>query len=427
MCIFCERAQNQLAEGLTPAQKREVEQCERVQESRVPATILTGFLGAGKTTFLNFVLKSATHGKRIGIVQNEFGSVSIDDHLMPLERSETEVVVMPNGCLCCRVRDDLVEALHRLAERPECAPGDAGSASAPRLDGLMIECSGLSEVRPVAQTFFADPFVQASFRLDGVVCVCDASTFSAMERGEAVGGGEAGVRVAALLHEQLGLSDVCLLNKCDLVSSSQRDALSKRVREVNPAMRVVPCRNGKVNLGQVLRVNSFSLDTALGLDAHFLAAPTSGAWHSRGGDGTHGHGHASGHAHGDEEAAHAETSSGHAHDYFGSLGLEVDEEIDLEAFKVWLRGVVEKHGELLVRVKGVLRVPGQGRTIVQGVGGHIELGEEASTTGAQGPSRLVFIGRLDMVVSAELRSGFLSTASAARKPDAYPIPAASAM
>ncbi|CAE7585217.1 yjiA [Symbiodinium natans] len=111
MCIFCEKAKGELSGNLTAAQKREIESCVELQERRIRATILTGFLGAGKTTFLNFVLKSLGHGKRIAVVQNEFGKVPVDDQLMLLEQSAAETIVMPNGCLCCRVRGDLVEAL----------------------------------------------------------------------------------------------------------------------------------------------------------------------------------------------------------------------------------------------------------------------------------------------------------------------------
>eukprot|EP00932_Pfiesteria_piscicida_P018770 SRR837773.5618.p1 GENE.SRR837773.5618~~SRR837773.5618.p1 ORF type:complete len:179 (-),score=63.30 SRR837773.5618:386-856(-) len=153
----------------------------------------------------------------------------------------------------------MVEALRRLAERPQ-ALGQA-TDDGPALDHLLVECSGLSEVIPVAQTFFADPYVQASFHLDGVVCVCDAGSFEALEGGEArsapsveAGGAEgaegAAPDVARLLREQLSFSDVCLLNKCDLVDASQRDRIGSRIRALNPAAKVVPCRHGKVNLGR---------------------------------------------------------------------------------------------------------------------------------------------------------------------------------
>eukprot|EP00931_Biecheleriopsis_adriatica_P042802 TRINITY_DN24416_c0_g1_i2.p1 TRINITY_DN24416_c0_g1~~TRINITY_DN24416_c0_g1_i2.p1 ORF type:complete len:421 (-),score=100.17 TRINITY_DN24416_c0_g1_i2:53-1315(-) len=411
MCIFCEKAKGELAGGLTTAQKREAEGCAALQERRVRTTILTGFLGAGKTTFLNYVLKSLGHGKRIAVVQNEFGSVSVDDQLMLVERSAAEVVVMPNGCLCCRVRGDLVDALKRLAERPEALAeatvGTSSSSSAvtPRLDSLLIECSGLSEVLPVAQTFFADPFVQASFKLDSVVCVCDASNFEALEGGSVGSEGTAGQEVARLLREQLAISDVCLLNKCDLVDSSQRDQVARRIRAVNPASRVVPCRQGKVNLGQVLKVDSFSLDGAISLDAHFLA----------GNDGAisgHGEGHEGGHGHSHEDQS---SSHAHAHSSMSSLGLEMPGAIERSSLEAWLKAVVERLGNDLIRLKGVLlshAAEGE-RLIVQGVGGHIEIGEVAASQveNAANSSRLVVIGRVsDWTLRKELRESFLALA-----------------
>jgi len=409
MCIFCEKAQNQLAGGLTPSQKREVEQCEVLRDRRVRATILTGFLGAGKTTFLNFVLKSLGHGKRLAVVQNEFGSIPIDDQLTQVEQSDTEVVVMPNGCLCCRVRGDLVEALRRLAEK-HVGSTQESEVTESKLDGLLIECSGLSDVLPVAQTFFADPFVQASYQLDGVVCVCDAANFEVLEADEPEAA--AGPAVGRLLREQLSISDVCLLNKCDLVSSVQRDRIGSRVRIINPAIKVVPCRHGKVNLSQVLKLNSFSLDNALSLDAHFLGEEeVADAGHGH--EDTHGHGH--GHSGDGRQRAHT-------HAGFGSLGLQVDDAIDLGALRNWLRHVVEQHGGSLVRIKGVLKVKGSAkRVIVQGVGGHIEINEEvsdamsaraSSTSVAVAASRLVLIGRLlDWDLREQLKAGFLSTAA----------------
>eukprot|EP00927_Polykrikos_kofoidii_P048643 TRINITY_DN42891_c0_g1_i1.p1 TRINITY_DN42891_c0_g1~~TRINITY_DN42891_c0_g1_i1.p1 ORF type:complete len:444 (+),score=77.27 TRINITY_DN42891_c0_g1_i1:188-1519(+) len=424
MCIFCERAQAQLADGvLTRAQKQEAEACATLQEKRVRATILTGFLGAGKTTFLNFVLKSLGHGQRIGVVQNEFGSVSIDDQLMAVERSEAEMVVMPNGCLCCRVRGDLVEALRRLAARS--AGGEANADGVPPLDNLIIECSGLSEVLPVAQTFFADAYVQAAFKLDGVVCVCDAANFesqfdggAAPLAGEVVGaaspppplplefsekqGPTTGDAIASLLREQLSLSDVCLLNKCDLIDSARRDRISARIREVCPSIKMVPCRQGKVNLGQVLKVGSFSMDTAIALDAHFLG----------GGDEIVPKG--KGFCKAFSRAVPEPTRTLHAHSVFGSVGLEIDDEIDLGALKVWLRGIVETHGDALLRLKGILRVPpsepadGRQRVIIQGVGNHIEIGDaENASSGCT--SRLVFIGRLSEALRAEFQVGFQGT------------------
>eukprot|EP00933_Yihiella_yeosuensis_P040489 TRINITY_DN34810_c0_g1_i2.p1 TRINITY_DN34810_c0_g1~~TRINITY_DN34810_c0_g1_i2.p1 ORF type:complete len:423 (+),score=80.29 TRINITY_DN34810_c0_g1_i2:83-1351(+) len=412
MCIFCEKALRELSGGLTAAQKREAEGCATLQDRQVRVTILTGFLGAGKTTFLNFVLKSLGHGQRIAVVQNEFGSVSIDDQLMLLERSAAEVVVMPNGCLCCRVRGDLVDALKRLAERPETFAA-AGSSSEGRLpiDSLVIECSGLSEVLPVAQTFFADPYVQASFKLDSVVCVCDASNFEDLEGGGQELAGTAGPEVSRLLREQLALSDVCILNKCDLVDSSKRDRVSQRARALNPAIKVVPCRQGKVNLGQVMKINSFSLDAVLSLDAHFLTGGDSVEIDGHG----HGHGHNDG-GHSGHGGSEDTQTPAHAHDSMSSLGLEMQDGVDRTALEAWLRTVVERMGNGLIRLKGVLRCQSNEdlRLIVQGVGGHIEIGEAGSEKFTSETSRLVIIGQVaDFQLRKKLKEGFLALAAAA--------------
>lgn len=454
MCIFCEKAQAQIEGGfLTAAQKLEAEQCETLRDKRVKATILTGFLGSGKTTFLNFVLKSQ-HGKRIGVIQNEFGSVSVDDKLMLVEQTDTEVVTMANGCICCRVRGDMVDALKKLAARPIDKAVTLGQDDGPKLDGLIIECSGLSEVIPVAQTFFADPFVQASFHLDGVVCVCDAANFENWAGGPAEGDkGVAGEEVARLLREQLSISDVCLLNKCDLVTSAQRDKLSARMRELSPSIKVVPCRHGKVNLGQVLSLNSFSVETVLSLDSHFLGEPEGDATESsdqirwcqgffspfpagprkaQGGNTT---GRKRNKTLSDTEqqnmmtelANHARSpldqaggaAPAHAHVQFGSVGLQMEAGVDVENLKVWLRSVVENHGDRLVRIKGVLRsLSGPSAVIiVQGVGGHIEVGEEEAPEDKKPTlSRLVLIGRLlDAALREELRSNFLALGDTIRE------------
>eukprot|EP00929_Paragymnodinium_shiwhaense_P044943 TRINITY_DN23027_c0_g1_i2.p1 TRINITY_DN23027_c0_g1~~TRINITY_DN23027_c0_g1_i2.p1 ORF type:complete len:419 (-),score=56.15 TRINITY_DN23027_c0_g1_i2:19-1275(-) len=418
MCIFCERAQNQLLDGLTPSQKKQVESCEKLRDSRIRTTILTGFLGAGKTTFLNYVLKSQAHGEKIGVVQNEFGTVSIDDMLMPKQELRgAEVVVMPNGCLCCRVRGDLVEALKNMARTQNAvAPSDSDAGEAgpkPDIDSLIIECSGLSEVLPVAQTFFADPYVQAAFQLDGVVCVCDAGNFETLEAG-GDDSDKAGQAVAKLLREQLAVSDICLLNKCDLVDTGKRDRISARIRSLTPSIKVVPCRQGKVNLRQVLKVGSFSLETALSLDEHFLGLespppPPAGGFCAQY----------------RPPLRVAPNRDIHAHGGFGNLGLEVEAQIDMTAFKNWLMTVVEKHGDKLLRLKGVLQPKcspdvTSKRVIVQGVGGHIEIGEDADdqTDVKQTKSRLVFIGVLDDAFRTELQTGFYSTTVPVSAPSA---------
>jgi G3E family GTPase len=180
-------------------------------DSAAPLTLLTGFLGAGKTTLVNRVLESGPVGP-VAVLVNDFGSINIDSALIAA-RSEN-MLTLENGCICCSLRDDLVSSVMQLLDRPD----------APRR--VLLEASGVADPGPIAATFLAPAF-RHRLRLDGVVCVVDAE--QAFTRPE----------LEALQLRQLGYSDLVLLNKADLVEPERVEAIQCRVRDEFSGARII--------------------------------------------------------------------------------------------------------------------------------------------------------------------------------------------
>ena len=170
---------------------------------KTPVTIITGFLGAGKTTLVNHILKG-DHGKLIAVIENEFGAVSIDDALVGENMKEKEdVITMDNGCVCCTVRGDLVRALLTLKDR------------AKKFDHVIIETTGLADPAPVAFTFFINPEIADAYRIDSILCLADAKHVGIHLEEEKPDGA---VNEAV---QQVAFADRILLNKIDLVSEAE--------------------------------------------------------------------------------------------------------------------------------------------------------------------------------------------------------------
>jgi len=214
-----------------------------VTQRKVPVTILTGFLGSGKTTLLNRIL-TEEHGKRIAVIENEYGEVGIDQALVI--NADEEVFEMSNGCICCTVRGDLIRVLNNLNKRRD------------KFDYVLVETTGLADPGPVAQTFFMDDELRAEYALDGIVTLVDAAHIE-----QQLGRSDEST-------EQIAFADVLVLNKTDLVKDETLDNLEARLRDMNRMAQVVRSERANVPVDTVLNLAAFDLDQVLERRPTFL-------------------------------------------------------------------------------------------------------------------------------------------------------------
>lgn len=327
----------------------------------VPCSILTGFLGSGKTTLLNHIL-NANHGRRIAVIENEFGEVGIDDALVQggSMAAEENIVEMNNGCICCTVRGDLIAGLKKIAKT-------AQTKGRP-LDGVLIETTGLADPAPVAQTFFADDFIQQNFSLDGIITLVDAK--HVIEHLDEVK--PEGVENEAV--EQIAFADRILLNKCDLVDQATLEEVERRICAINTTVPIKRTTNSTVDMDYILGIKAFSLDKILEKEDEFL---------KDGGEHQH-------------------------DDRVSSVGVDVPGEVDGKKLDEWISWLLKEKGADLFRSKGVLAIRGKAdRYVFQAI--HMLFSSSSQRAWAAGEERrcrMIFIGKnLDR---KELTEGFLS-------------------
>jgi G3E family GTPase len=331
----------------------------------IPVTVLTGYLGAGKTTLLNRILTEA-HGKRYAVIVNEFGEIGIDNDL--IVESDEEIYEMNNGCVCCTVRGDLIRVVEGLMRRPG------------RFDAIIVETTGLADPAPVAQTFFMDEDVRAKTKLDAVVALVDARHLPAR------------LKDSREAEDQIAFADVVLLNKTDLVSPEELEAVERTVRAINPSARIHRTERAAVALDAVLDRGAFDLTRALDNDPHFLDHDDPD--HVCGPDCDHDH-HHHGHDHHHHHHDHEHAAPAAIHDLtVESISLRAGP-LNPKRFFPWIEKITQIDGPNILRLKGIIAFEGdEDRYVVQGVHMIVEGDHQrAWKEGEKRESRIVFIGR----------------------------------
>lgn len=313
----------------------------------IPATVITGFLGAGKTTLVNHLL-SQCGDAYVGVIVNEFGEVGIDGQLIVAD--DQPLIEITNGCICCTVRKDLGQAVDDMLRR----------AGRP-IERLIIETSGLADPAPVLQTFLADPDLLRRVELESVVTVADVVHVLTHVDDD-------------IVREQIAFADVIVLNKIEKATAVELDRLERELWALNPAAHLMLAERARVPVDELLGRKRFSLHHLLTLEPNLLDG------------GEHDHEH---------DAS------------IQSFSVEADGALDPERFNRWINQLVQRLGTRLLRSKGVLSLRGEARAFhVHSV--HMLL---ESTPGRRWPahesrrSRMVFIGR--DLPAEELKDGFL--------------------
>ncbi len=311
----------------------------------IPVTVLTGFLGAGKTTLLNRLLRD-TGGKRYAVIVNEYGEIGIDGDLVV--GAEEEVYELNNGCVCCKLRGDLVRVASNLVRRPG------------GFDGILIETTGLADPAPVVQTFQLDDLLRQYTRLDSVICVADArhlpTQLSSMPEAST----------------QLAQADMVLLNKADLADEAMLVASERAVQELNPTAEVRRVVRGELPLAELLDRGAFD-NARLRLPSIGLGKPASAT------------------------APHIYQQVGAGRHTAGvsSVSLSFPRRFERTRFLPWLQRLVIENGADLLRAKGILAFSGESRRFVfQAVHMTVDSGMgRAWAANEAAESKLVFIGR----------------------------------
>ena len=326
-----------------------------MSQDLIPATILTGFLGSGKTTLLKRVL-SESHGRKIAVIENEFGEENIDNEILVADTTE-QILQLSNGCVCCTIREDLRSTLSQLAEKRRKGELD--------FERVVIETTGLADPGPVAQTFFMDDEIAESYLLDSILTLVDAKH------------AESQLDTRQEARRQVGFADQIFISKSELVDEAAVDALVHRLKHMNPRAPQRKVHFGDVPIADVFDLRGFNLNAKLEIDPEFLDAEDAHAHHD------HGHGEHCDHPH-----------HHHHDDDVKSFVFRADKAFNPAKLEDFLGAIVQVYGPKMLRYKGVLYMKGSDKKVIfQGV--HQLMGSDLGPKwqpGEKKQSKMVFIG-----------------------------------
>lgn len=311
-----------------------------------PITVITGFLGAGKTTLVNYILKEQNEWK-ICVLENEFGEVSIDDGLVADSfDSPEDLITMDNGCVCCSVRGDLVRTLGQLAKRRK------------DFDAILLETTGLADPAPIVYTVQTNSKMNENYFIDSIVCLADCKHLN-IHLDEIKPEGSVNEAL-----QQVAFADKILLNKVDLVTAEEKTKLKTRLAKINKFATVIETERSRAPLEKILGLNTFNMESILSYDPDFFDN---------------------------------QEDTKHNLELVQSVGIRFEGYLHAQWFNMFMMDLLKERAADLYRTKGLLSFHGQGDTkfVFQGVHEQINFGpaREPWKDGEDRTNKFVFIGK----------------------------------